>query len=76
VGRTFTFASTQPDIQSVSTYIPAGVTQLVNLNLTPTAAVNTVVKGQITVTTNTSARRTPTAPTLAVLPYTYKVSKG
>jgi hypothetical protein len=76
VGRTFTFASNQPDIQTVSTYIPAGTTELVGLNLTPTAAVGTVVKGQITVTTNTSARRTPAQPTVAVIPYAYTVSKG
>jgi hypothetical protein len=73
VGRTFTFASNQPDIASVSTYIPAGVTQLVTLNLTPTQPVGTKVSGQITVTTTTSARRTPTAPTVAVLPYVYTV---
>jgi hypothetical protein len=76
VGRTFTFASNQPDIASTSTYISAGQTALVTLNLTPTATVGTVVKGLITVTTNVSTRRTPGFPTVAVVPYTYRVSKG
>ena len=43
VGRTFTFSSSQSDIAPVSTYIPAGVTELVTLKLTPTAAPGTVV---------------------------------
>lgn len=75
VGRTFTFSSTQPDIAPVSAYIPAGVTQLVTLALDPSAAVGTVVSGQVTVTTNDSfnQRRPPAQPTLAVLPYTYTV---
>jgi hypothetical protein len=73
VGRTFTFASNQTDIAPVSTYIPAGVTELVTLHLAPTAAVGTVVSGQLTVTTNTSSRRSPAQPTVAVLPYTYTV---
>jgi hypothetical protein len=73
VGRTFTFASNQTDIAPVSAYIPAGVSELVTLHLVPTAAVGTVVSGQLTVTTNTSARRTPAQPTVAVLPYTYTV---
>jgi subtilase family protein len=73
VGRTFTFSSNQPDIAPVSTYIPAGVTELVTLQLVPTAAPGTVVTGQLAVTTNTSARRTPNQPTVAVLPYTYTV---
>jgi hypothetical protein len=73
VGRTFTFSSNQPDIASVSAYIPAGVTQLVTLQLAPTAAPGTVVAGQLAVTTNTSARRSPNQPTLALLPYTYTI---
>jgi len=72
VGRTFTFSSNQSDIAPVSTYIPAGVTELVTLKLTPTAAPGTVVSGQLTVTTNTSAR-TPHQPTVAVIPYSYTV---
>lgn len=48
------------------------------LQLTPTAAPGTVVSGQLTVTTQTSApppRRGPArnVSTLAVLPYTYTV---
>ena len=73
VGRTFTFSSNQSDIAPVSTYIPAGVTELVTLKLTPTAAPGTVVSGQLTVTTNTSATRTPHQPTVAVIPYSYTV---
>ncbi len=79
VGRTFTFTSNQPspaDIAPVSTYIPAGVTELVALTLTPTAAPGTVVTGQLGVSTTTSAaggRRAPNQSTLAVLPYTYTV---
>ena len=76
VGRTFTFASNQAspaDIAPVSAYIPAGVTELVTLTLSATASPGTVVTGQLIVTTNTSARRTPHQPTLAVLPYTYTV---
>ncbi len=77
VGRTYTF-SNQPDIASVSAYIPAGATQQVTLQLTPTAAPRTVVSGQLAVTTKTSAvagRRNPNinVATLAVLPYTYTV---
>jgi hypothetical protein len=75
VGRTFTFSSNQPDIAAVSAYIPAGVSQLVTLQLNPTAAPGTVVTGQLVVTTNTSApvRRGLSQPTLAVIPYTYTV---
>jgi hypothetical protein len=68
VGRTFTFSSNQPDIASVSAYIPSGVTELVTLQLDPTAAPGTVVTGQLAVTTNTSAGRSPNQPTLALLP--------
>ncbi len=78
VGRTYTFSSNQPDIASVSAYIPAGATQQVTLQLTPTAAPSTVVSGLLAVTTKTSAvasRRNPNinVATLAVLPYTYTV---
>ena len=75
VGRTFTFSSNQPDIAAMSAYIPAGVTQLVTLQLDPVAAPGTVVTGQLVVTTNTSAvlRRGVGQPTLAVIPYTYTV---
>jgi hypothetical protein len=73
VGRTFSFTSPAGDIAPVSAYIPAGVTELVTLQLSPTAAAGTVVTGQLSVTTNTSATRTPAQPTLAVLPYTYTV---
>jgi hypothetical protein len=75
VGRTFTFSSNQPDIAAMSAYIPAGVTQLVTLQLDPTAAPGTVVTGQLVVTTNTSAtlRRGVSQPTLALIPYTYTV---
>ena len=45
VGRTFTFSSNQSDIAPISAYIPAGVTELVTLTLTPTAAPATVVSG-------------------------------
>jgi hypothetical protein len=79
VGRTFTFTSSQPspaDIAPVSTYIPAGVTELVTLQLTPTAAPATVVTGNLGVSTTTSAvggRRAPNQSTVAILPYTYTV---
>jgi hypothetical protein len=73
VGRTFSFTASGGDIAPVSTYIPAGVTELVTLTLTPKAAAGTVVSASLAVTTNTSARRTPNQPTLAVLPYTYTV---
>ena len=79
VGRTFTFTSSQPspaDIAPVSTYIPAGVTELVTLQLTPSAAPGTVVTGNLGVSTTTSAtggRRAPNQSTMAVLPYTYTV---
>jgi hypothetical protein len=78
VGRMFTFTSNQPapaDIAPVSAYIPAGVTQEVALELTPTATPGTVVTGQLGVSTTTSAtgRRTPNQSTLAILPYTYTV---
>jgi hypothetical protein len=73
VGRTFSFTSSQPDIAPVSAYIPAGVTHLVTLTLTPTAAPGTVVTGQVAVTTLTSSRRPPNVSTLAILPYTYTV---
>jgi hypothetical protein len=78
VGRTFTFTSNQPapaDIAPASAYIPAGTTQLVTLELTPTATPGTVVTGQLGVSTTTSAtgRRTPNQSTLAILPYTYTV---
>ncbi|MGH2893420.1 MAG: S8 family serine peptidase, partial [Solirubrobacteraceae bacterium] len=80
VGRTFTFASSEgapADIAPVSAYIPAGVTELVTLQLVPTAAPGTVVSGQLVVSTNTSAvaRRgqPPFQSTLALLPYTYTV---
>ena len=66
------------DIAPVSTYIPAGVSELVSLTLTPTAAPGTVVSGSLAVTTNSSfppPRRgtAPPVPTVAVLPYTYTV---
>jgi hypothetical protein len=61
------------DIAPVSTYIAAGVSELVSLTLTPTAAPGTVVSGSLAVTTNTSSKRSPNQPTLAVLPYTYTV---
>ena len=73
VGRTFSFTSSVGDIAPVSTYIAAGVTELVSLTLTPTAAPATVVSGTLAVTTNTSSKRSPNQPTLAVLPYTYTV---
>ena len=78
VGRTYTFSSNQPDIASVSAYIPAGATQQVTLQLKPTAAPATVVSGLLAVTAKTSAaasRRNPNinVATLAVLPYTYTV---
>ncbi|HEY1734776.1 MAG TPA: S8 family serine peptidase, partial [Acidimicrobiales bacterium] len=73
VGRTFSFTSPGGDIAPVSAYIPAGVTELVTLKLAPTAAVGTVVTGQLSVTTNTSSTRSPAQPTLAVIPYTYTV---
>jgi hypothetical protein len=79
VGRTFTFTSSQPspaDIAPASTYIPAGVTELVTLQLTPTAAPGTVVTGNLGVSTTTSAaggRRAPNQSTVAILPYTYTV---
>jgi Subtilase family len=78
VGRTYTFSSNQPDIASVSAYIPAGATQQVTLPLTPTAAPGTVVSGLLAVTAKTSAaasRRNPNinVATLAVLPSTYTV---
>jgi hypothetical protein len=75
VGRTFTFSSNESDIAPVSTYIPAGVTELVTLKLSPTAAPGTAVTGQLTVTTNTSARRTPHQPTLAVIPYSTRSAR-
>jgi hypothetical protein len=79
VGRTFTFTSSQPapaDIAPVSAYIPAGVTQLVTLQLTPSAAPGTVVTGNLGVSTTTSAvstvrRPVPNQSTMAILPYTY-----
>jgi hypothetical protein len=73
VGRTFSFTSSAGDIAPVSAYIPADVSELVTLKLAPTAAAGTVVTGQLSVTTNTSATRTPAQPTLAVLPYVYTV---
>jgi subtilase family protein len=81
VGRTFTFSSSQAapaDIAPVSAYIPAGVTQLVSLTLTPNAAPGTVVTGNLTVANTTSAptpvrRPPPNQSTEAVLPYTYTV---
>jgi Subtilase family len=73
VGRTFSFTSSAGDIAPVSTYIAAGVSELVTLTLTPTAAPGTVVSGTLAVTTNTSSKRSPNQPTLAVLPYTYTV---
>ena len=81
IGRTFTFSSNQPDIPSVSTYIAAGVTKLVTLTLTPTAAPATVVTGNLTVANTTSAPaprpgRTPlNVSTESVLPYTYTVGQ-
>ena len=81
VGRTFTFSSSQPapaDIAPMSAYIPAGVTQLVSLTLTPNAAPGTVVTGNLTVANTTSAptpvRRPPPNQSIeAVFPYTYTV---
>ena len=73
VGRTYTFSSNQDDIASQSTYIPAGVTELVKLQLTPTVAAGTVVSGRLKVTTDTSDPGSPGQPTLAVIPYTYTV---
>jgi hypothetical protein len=79
VGRTFSFTSSVGDIAPVSTYIPAGVSELVSLTLTPTAASGTVVAGTLAVTTNSSVppprpgRPAPPMPTLALLPYTYMV---
>jgi Subtilase family len=79
VGRTFSFTSSAGDIAPVSTYIAAGVSELVTLTLTPTAAPGTVVAGTLAVTTNSSVppprpgRPAPPMPTLAVLPYTYTV---
>ena len=78
VGRTFSFTSSVGDIAPVSTYIPAGVSELVTLTLKPTAAAGTVVSGSLAVTTNTSAPPSRNGqpapqPTLAVLPYTYTV---
>jgi hypothetical protein len=79
VGRTFSFTSSVGDIAPVSTYIAAGVSELVSLTLTPTAAPGTVVAGTLAVTTNSSVppprpgRPAPPVPTLAVLPYTYTV---
>ena len=77
VGRTFSFTSSVGDIAPVSTYIPAGVSELVSLTLTPTAAPATVVSGTLAVTTNSSlpvnSRRPVPVPTVAVLPYTYTV---
>ena len=55
VGRTFSFTCSVGDIAPVSTYIPAGVSELVTLTLTPTAAAGTVVSGSLAVTTNSSA---------------------
>ena len=76
VGRTFTFSSDEAapaDIAPVSTYISAGATQLVTLDLVPTAAPGTVVSGNLTVSENTSFTRNPHVSTQAVLPYTYTV---
>jgi hypothetical protein len=73
VGRTYTFSSDQPGIAPVSTYIPAGVTQLVTLQLTVSGAVGKVVSGALSVTTNSSAPHPPNQPTLAMLRYAYTV---
>jgi hypothetical protein len=76
VGRTYMFSSNEgapADIATVSTYIPAGVTVLVTLNIVPTAAPGTVVSGNLTVANATSSRRGPNQSTMTVLPYTYTV---
>ena len=78
VGRTFTFSSSEAppaDIAPVSAYIPAGVSELVTLQLKPHAAVGAQVTGNLLVTDTTSAtgRRTPNVSTEAVIPYAYTV---
>jgi len=62
----------------MTAYIPAGVTQLVSLTLTPNATPGTVVTGNLTVANTTSAptpvRRPPPNQSIeAVFPYTYTV---
>ena len=67
VGRTFTSLSDQPDIASVSAYIPAGVTQLVTL-ATDGGAVRLAVWGKLPVRANLSDPSSPGQPTLASFP--------
>jgi len=75
VGRSFTVTSAAGDITggAVTTpvYLPAGATGLVTANITPTAAVGTVVQGVLEVISNTSISRQ--TDVIAALPYTYTV---
>ena len=82
VGRTFTFSSSQAapaDIAPMSTYIAAGVTKLVTLQLVPNGTVGSVVTGNLTVANTTSApaprpgRTATNVSTEAVIPYSYTV---
>lgn len=81
VGRTFALMSDNGDITGPNVYIPAGATVLVTGALTPTAAVGTVVSGQLYVVSNgsdlspllVSDEFTFDLQTLSQVPYEYTV---
>jgi hypothetical protein len=74
-GRSFTVKSAAGDLSggavAAPVYLPAGTTGPVTANITPTAAVGTVVQGVLDVISNTSIANQ--AQVIAALPYTYTV---